>query len=159
LPVRADARGYIYLLCIRHEHHWWASAVADLRQFVRIHPDLEWQQVLDKAERQVRCDLLLGLELARQSMETPLQAMIHGQLPPILAGDGAWIVRRYGITTDAPLVTREKFAFEGPGSASGRGGSDSSSSSPCCRTWPTGLAGTCSGRLFPIIRCTLPAHF
>ena len=99
----------LLLLCLHGAKHEWQGLVwlCDLAEYLRAHPSLDWDRVLQQAERaRVTRVLLLGLALAEHVLAAPLpetvQCLVKGDrsLPGLQA---AIIVRFY---EDANLLER-----------------------------------------------------
>ena len=73
----ADSLGY---LCLHGSKHGWICLkwVCDVAELLRKSPDLDWERVARRAQRQAT--LWLGLALAHEMLDAPLPAHVHAHI-------------------------------------------------------------------------------
>lgn len=73
----------LFVLCVNGCKDGWLSLqrICDVAEFIRSHPQLEWNKLLDRAE-QLQClrMLLLGLKLASDLLGSPLPDRVRHQI-------------------------------------------------------------------------------
>ncbi|HSU33586.1 MAG TPA: nucleotidyltransferase family protein [Bryobacteraceae bacterium] len=72
IPTKEDM---LLVLCYHAAEHCWGSLkwICDIAEFLRLYPNLNWQQVLTRARRWGCCRILLtGAALARDAIGVPL---------------------------------------------------------------------------------------